>query len=1018
MPLLPVNRSYLFDEISKQQLPGIITIIAPAGCGKTTLVYQLIELMQYEAVWHSLDMWQQDVARLHQNSRRVWQQHDTSIVISQDYTSATQSAVSIASEIERNIQKEIFYIFDDIHHLKHKKDAELWLQTLIDTCPPNIHFLFVGREPPTINWHREVARSNVFAINKKQLQCTVDDILKMATIPVQEAEILVEKYNGWIAAIRLAVDDGLKQIARDTLQTNTPEKDLFRQLMADFFQQQSIETQHTLLASSTTQNLPLQLYKELLSSRSLPQLLATLYSEHFFVIKTYDGYRYHELFREYLQQKLKDTRLDYYQQLHLKAARWYENRSQVEQAIIHYLEADAPAQAIHLAEEVANEMQIRGLWQTLLTINALLDKFEAPQLNLLSSIVLTDTNRVEQSYEQLEKAEKVFSERNDLKKLATVHLQRAFNKQQQGQYIEAIEEAEQVLEISLPPAMHAWAERSIGCSYIGLGQYERAITVLQNAVNKFISDGSPYDEAVALQDLSEAYIRSGQFTEGIATLQIVIAKLHKGDNATALAFALNNLGSVFHYTSQYREAFTTLEQAKSMLNDTHTRATAYVYHSLGDLYRDTGKFMAAEHCYEVAYDMAQHADRTLFRRIIISQCRIAIWKQQPQLALQWFQHLSLPPIIKNLDDRVLHIWYELLSVWQNPLNQSTDTLAHHIQYLLEDRAIKPLSKIVGTLGYVAEVHEINKLKDLFLTVVGQLSDNFLQPFIADCFHLHTLNKFVQSNAEIHNRIQIQRKQLVNETRRQAEIENPGYHQVMIKMLGQDTIILDGTELPDSSWASPQARMFFYCLYFFGKQTKSQLAIRLWKEHDAYQARNALRDVKQRIKIALPDIVTFDGKSYGFNPDVMINSDIESFRESIRSARQLAERDARTETLYLRALSLYEAGRESGLLPDLYADWLQPLRQECEDLYVDALCGIARCAIARQDYSFAIRHYEKTLKIAPYDEAIYQQIMRCYALNKQMPQVQIIYNQLEERLSNDLDVAPHPDTTALINRLLI
>ncbi|MEO1254667.1 MAG: bacterial transcriptional activator domain-containing protein, partial [Bacteroidota bacterium] len=185
-----------------------------------------------------------------------------------------------------------------------------------------------------------------------------------------------------------------------------------------------------------------------------------------------------------------------------------------------------------------------------------------------------------------------------------------------------------------------------------------------------------------------------------------------------------------------------------------------------------------------------------------------------------------------------------------------------------------------------------------------------------------------------------------------------------------------------------------------------------------RSRNALREVRRQLKIVHPTLITVVNNFYMINPKIEVQTDADQFEKILRRAKQFTPKDVRAETLYLRAISLYEKNDCTGLLPYLYVDWLQQKRSHYESLYIDALKGVAKCAEHRRDYTFAIQCYEKCLKIDEFDEEIYQAMMECLAQNKQQPQVQLLYNRLEKLLHNELDLLPHPDTTALLNRLII
>lgn len=1012
-----VDRFRLFHSLDLKHLPSLITITAPSGCGKTVLAQQLINFLDAPSNWDTVNVWQRDSQTLHQRSQQVWHQEYPELHIADYDHSAMQAAHNLTQAIASSISQKMVYVLDDIHHLCESKQAEQWLQSLLDTCPPNLHLIFVGHKLPDLNWYREIGRGKVHAFNKNDLRLTTEDIQQMCELSSDEAQSLINRYNGWATGIRLALDTTLAESARQTLQSSSPEDTLFEQLAIQFFQQQSLTQQQMLLIASTSDTISFKMATEVFETRGLLPYLEQLYQEHLLVTKTGQTYQLHELFRQFLQDHLQSIQLKHYQYLHLKVAQWYEKQNQNELAIVHYIEAEAKSQAIRLAEAVASELHLRGLWHTILNITPLLGDEAPPRLQLFTSMILVENNAIEQSNIQLAKAEHAFQARGDQDNVVRVQLLKAHNHQRLGKHQAVLVEMQRLLEDkSLIPHSQVWAYRVIGLSQVELGQYEQAIQSFKQALNiLFTQPETAYTQSQILQDLSVAYIRSGQFDAGIASLQDALAISLKGDNPMTQALAFNNLACAFHDTSQYEDALDALERAKSLLADIYSRVAMIVYHSFGNLYCDLYDFNAASHAYDSAFQIASlHRDKRFIARIAISRCRMAFWKNDTIEAQNWLNQSNIPALITTVDERLLHIWQEIVHLRQNPHTHSATTLIHHIQYLFDQNALKALSKVLGCIAYLGIVFEISELKDIFRTISGQVSSKFPQAFIADCVHLPELLSFVQKDRNSWQALIPAYEALSEHKNTTTYFQKTFMSQLELRLLGQDHVIVNGTSLVENTWATPQAQAFFYCLYFHGNLSKEKLSHYLWKDHSLSQARNALRDVRKRIKLVLPDLVIFEEESYRLNPKWVIEADITDFENLISRAEQLPSRDARTEELYLRAISLYGKG---GLLPNLYADFLVPLREKYQALLLDALQGVAQCARAREDYYAAIQHYEYRLQLDPYDEGTYRDIMCCFAANRQFAQVQLTYNRLQVLLRSELAIEPDRDTQKLLHQLL-
>jgi len=1010
-----INRIHSLSSLDCNNLPPVVVISAPAGSGKTVLAQQIEAASEYKAIMHLVDYWQQDVKRLVEICHQTWQREVPDLCLKQQYTTHIQAAHALAQELKTHTTEPYLYMLDDVHYLEKSQEVGEWLQTLIDVLPSNIHMILVGRSLPMLDWITLLAQERVIGIDHTDLRFTAGDVQQMADISSDEAEELVEQYNGWAAAIRLALDPSLRQIARTSLGIHKPDEVLFQQLIVNFFQALTLERQHILLTTCVMQVVDPVVCEEILNLTSLDFHLKELQEKHLLISRTSNGYVYHDLLRSFLLEHLKHLQPERYRVLHLKSAQWYERVGHLERAVIYYLEAGATAQAVRLAESVAKELHMRGLWRTLLGLKDALVDTEAPRLFFVASLALTDSNQLEESDNLLHRAEVIFSERGDKEGVARVSLQRAYNQQLRGNYQAAISQLEALFHVELlPQLLESWTYRVLGCSYMGLGRYTDAIQAFENAVPAVRSEEKAFENSQILQDLSSAYLLAGEFEKAVAILQEVIALCRSNMMPIALAIALNNLGFAFRVGSQYEQAKATYEEARRLVAGEPSVAAGYVYHSIGDLYRDLGQFAEADYAYETAYRMVKASEHSLLRQIVLSRSQMALRQNQFYEASRWLEFVPLPTSFSSMEDRLLHIWHAVIVLHRDPDSEVVISLLHQVKQLQQQNAIEALSRVVGSIWYVGLKGKIQPILDQIPSLFGHLAAIFRQPLAADCHYLPGLQQAVQKLPEVWELIDPEYQILAQYPIEQGQKGLVDRFRLELKMLGRDEVKWNGEELANGQWASPQTRAFFYYLYFFGPQTKSQLGHQLWPEHNEHQVRNALRDVKQHLKRIFPGAVVYHDSLYLLHPDMRVQADVVAFEEQIALAQQLPERDARAETLYFEALHLYQKG---GLLPYLYADWLEPLRYRYENLYLQAVEGAAKCAVARDDYTSAIRLYETFLETSPYEERIYQDMMRCQAQSGQVAQVQLLYNRLQQLFQKELQISPRPETTALLRTLL-
>lgn len=1019
MALQRIDRTHLFQSLDTTHLPRIITISAPAGCGKSVLTQQLVDKLGMSVVWQPLDHWQRDVTRLSQCSQQVWQQYQSDIIfpeLATTLTSAITLAKHLTDTLARCVRDPVLYVLEDSHHLVDRAETEQWLQTVIETSPNHIHFVLVGRQLPTLNWVEHIARGDVFAIDQSQLQFTVAEVQALASLSFAEAETLVKRYQGWAAAIRIALDPSIQQSIHQTIGADHTEKIVIDHLLSTFLDHQSLAHQQILMLASTVADMLPEHLDHMLDTANSRQHLDNLHADHFLITKKNNRFHFHDLLRDFLQVRFKRLHPIAYRNAHLKAAQWFEDQQDSEKAILHYLAAGAEEAAIRLSDEIARELYVCGYWQSLLSIYYHLSS-ASPRLALFASILLLESDHVAESNAALDHAEMGFAARCDDTNAMRVTLQRAANYQRQNAYTKALALVDAILKMpNIDLGLLSWAQRIAGTSYLELGDYSEAISAYQAALPIVTNLEKNHGRSNLLQDLSEAYLRSGQFEAGIAALQEVVAIRREIAHVHDLALALNNLANAFHITGDYESAQRLLEEATTLLPDQVNRAAAYVYHTLGDIYRDTGQFIIAETAYQIALDAAWQNDASQVQRIILSICRQLLWQGKVFEAQIWLDKVDRQTIGQSVEDRLIIIWLACVDLLLGQGNFDVQTIIHHLTSLQEQKAVMALRKTIGTVWYVAFETDTQVLATCCQSLIRQLSARFRQTFLVDCHQYRRLKESVKGIPDLWSQLdEIYAVYVATVTPQQAHEEPTEIITLHLNLLSQDCVTYNGIVLSDTSWASLQARSFFYCLYFYGAQTKHELSARLWQDYDKAKARNVLRDVRRRIQAVLPEVILQEEGTYLLNPELLISSDLAQFEDCIQRAQQLPERDARTESLYLHALKLHG---QDGLLPHLQGTWLSPHKEHVETLYLSALLGAAKCARARQDYAGAIPLYETYLLINPYDEQVYRDIMTCYAADQRYPQIQVIYNQLEQILHQDLDLLPQDETTDLLNRLLI
>jgi DNA-binding SARP family transcriptional activator len=114
-----------------------------------------------------------------------------------------------------------------------------------------------------------------------------------------------------------------------------------------------------------------------------------------------------------------------------------------------------------------------------------------------------------------------------------------------------------------------------------------------------------------------------------------------------------------------------------------------------------------------------------------------------------------------------------------------------------------------------------------------------------------------------------------------------------------------------------------------------------------------------------------------------------------------------------ALALYQGdflqGEDAG-------EWCLPIRARLRQLHVRGLVALGRAHESRGRYTDAAEAYARVLTRDPFHEGAARQLMICRARLGARSDSLLVYRELEQRLREDLQTAPEPETDSLYRRL--
>jgi LuxR family maltose regulon positive regulatory protein len=1016
----------------------VALIAAAPGYGKTTITSQFARQAHYPVAWHTIDERQRDAANL----------QDQCLSALEDIAPGIKEALSLRSEglppgelatlvtryLDQNLDGDAIYVLDDVQYLTGAPGAETWLSMLVEHMPARCHLVLSGRSVPALPFTEMIARNEVLPLGQAELGLSHEEIQTLAErlgtpLTPDQIDELATRLEGWPAGIMLALQPLPAGMAGSLLKGGAGPEALFASLADSMLKAQPPDLKHFLLTSSTLKQLTPEWCSSILGMSGGARWLAAVQNRNLFVSRVSGKLVYHTLFRDFLQEQLRRTAPDRYVDLHLRAARWFEERDDIDSAFNHYVSAGRLDRAGEIAEWATGAYFVQGKFETLLNWSARLREVgaRAPQLSFECAMVLTDRYDYQAAQDELERAMAEFTKRGEELGIAKVRLQRARISLLKGDYQESIKQAAQLLSSHLAE-VRGRALRIIGLAYLRLGDVTASVEYLEESLALHRAVGLRSSLSHLLQDLHLAYTRLGRLDDAGACLHEVVALRRNMGGASAMALALNNLGYYLHQRSDYRQALATLEEGLEVIAGFQYRnSECYLLWSLGDLKRDLGLFEEARRLHDRALQLLPvDGEPNLHSAILTSGATLRRWEGQIEEAILVAQEAAEVAAVHDIafEHSMAEAALWAARAYQGEIKEALDHLDNIVEDLHKQGA---RFEMIGVLGVCALTSLLNADKESagsYLQRAQEVAQEIgsAQPLAAEIEHSPLLKEFVNGSLsqdspnlyEDLDQLRQARVRLASSNGRRESHADQDTYSLRILTLGQEQVERDGIPVTSTEWRSSTSKMLFLYLFFKGPHKREELGLVFWPDNSDAQLRRTFHTTLHRARQALgKNVILFEDEDYLINPNLEVTCDALELQNLTDQARPLPYHDARTEHLWRRATEIYRGD----FLPSVDEEWVLAQRQGLRDLYIEALVSLGYCAKARNDLRAAIDAFMRVLDEDPYREDVHREVLKCYVALGQTNQVLSHYQGMRQRLWDELGVVPSDETERLVKKLL-
>jgi LuxR family maltose regulon positive regulatory protein len=665
---------------------GPLTLLsAPAGFGKTQLLAEWANERTMPIAWLTLSPEDNDYVRFFRYLSSAFQEVEPPLSEAiLDYLQVTESsrlemATLLINQVS-TIPRDLILVVDEYHVLE---DATLIVDFnfLLKHLPPNLHVIIASRTEQSLDLALLRARGQVTEIGTDDLRLTHEEIRQFfdqtmhMQIPPETLRTLEERTEGWAIGL---------QLAALSLRNPSHPTDFFQAIhgdvpyLAEFLaqevlDQQSEEVRQFLLCNSILDVLSGPLCETVAGMDSAPgygsRMLNQLVHQNLFITpldERHHWFRLHNLFVDFLRHRLTETHAADISQLHRRAATWFEQNGNRDEAFKHGLATGDTEWAAKLIDRNIETLVEKGEASTLTYWIRKLPQdcvHTHPRLGLAYAWGLIASHQLDDAEFWLDDVQQTLNSpdyeksqpaptpdgqniplRGLLGALALCRSMAALARGDFGRAAEYSREALDYLEDGNPFIRGMMSlEESMYC--ILLGDTAKAIEVLQETAKIARRTNNLFVLIVATCELADMQMLQGRLSQALATLEKArLLAVGPDERPLALAGIIDNgLGEILRERNQLDEAKEFLERGRRLTQAEWAPSSLEAVVSLARLLQSQGHLAESQMLIEEAFRLVLGTENSQWDEIVITATavRLALQRDDLAAAYRWWEQSRL-----------------------------------------------------------------------------------------------------------------------------------------------------------------------------------------------------------------------------------------------------------------------------------------------------------------------------------------------------------------------------------------
>ncbi|MFT3762243.1 MAG: LuxR C-terminal-related transcriptional regulator [Pseudoxanthomonas sp.] len=363
-----IRRDLLLSRLDAALSRRLTLIHAPAGYGKTSLLAQWRQRHAGGSAliaWLTLERDDADPKRLAQYVALAMgggERDDDFVPASMPPRAALSAIVNrMASE-----PRPVVLVFDDFHRADNPAVAA-FVAALLRLAPRNCHFVVASRDYPSLGQSVLAAEEQLLELGAEDLRFSSSETEALFArdraldIAGDDLRRILERTEGWPIALQLVFLSLRRGIEPAQLlgQLGGSSSELARYLSEQVLVALPEEMQDIVVRTALVDRLTGDIVDALCQRQDGWLLLERLEQQGVFLTRQSDdgpAYRYHQLFAEYLRERMARRDRAQYRALQRIAAQWFAERGETSEAVDHALQAQDE-------ELLAGILENAGAWR-------------------------------------------------------------------------------------------------------------------------------------------------------------------------------------------------------------------------------------------------------------------------------------------------------------------------------------------------------------------------------------------------------------------------------------------------------------------------------------------------------------------------------------------------------------------------------------------------------------------------------------------------------------------------------